>query len=144
MSLFVFAGKSRHEYIKETFETSGDGSLRIIQVIEIISRPSLVNTAVCGVQNFHSFSSKTACQIVRPAHEYDCFASVWIQPFFLKRTTFTYPGAPNGNFRENICSEDDLRPRIFGAFVVKFLACLPLLGFSKIYKMVKLPIFNGF
>ena len=33
-------------------------------------------------------------------------------------------GAPNGNFRENICSEDDFRSRIFGAFVVKFLACL--------------------
>ena len=45
-------------------------------------------------------------------------------------------GAPNGNFRENICLEDDLRSRIFGAFVVKFLACLPLLGFSNIYKMV--------
>ena len=45
-------------------------------------------------------------------------------------------GAPNGNFRENICSEDDLRSRIFGAFVVKFIACLPLLGFSNIYKMV--------
>ena len=45
-------------------------------------------------------------------------------------------GAPNGNFRENICSEDDLRSRIFGAFVVKFLACLPLLRFSNIYKMV--------
>ena len=24
-------------------------------------------------------------------------------------------GAPNGNFRENICSEDDLRTRIFGS-----------------------------
>ena len=45
-------------------------------------------------------------------------------------------GALNGNFRENICSEDDLRTRIFGTFVVKFLACLPLLGFSNIYKMV--------
>ena len=45
-------------------------------------------------------------------------------------------GAPNGNFRENICSEDDLRTRIFGTFIVKFLACLPLLGFSNIYKMV--------
>ena len=45
-------------------------------------------------------------------------------------------GAPNGNFRENICSEDDLRSRIFGAFVVKFLACPPLLGLSNIYKMV--------
>ena len=35
-------------------------------------------------------------------------------------------------FLENICSEDDFRSRIFGTFVVKFLACLPLLGFSNI------------
>ena len=35
-------------------------------------------------------------------------------------------------FLENICSEDDLRSRIFGTFVVKFLACLRLLGFSNI------------
>ena len=30
--------------------------------------------------------------------------------------------------------EDDLRSRIFGTFVVRFLACLSLLGFSNIYK----------
>ena len=48
----------------------------------------------------------------------------------------TKSGAPNGNFRENICSEDDLRTRIFETFVVKFLASLPLLGFSNTYKMV--------
>ena len=41
-------------------------------------------------------------------------------------------GAPNDNFRKNICSEGDLRSRIFGTFVVKFLSCLPLLGFSDI------------
>ena len=41
-------------------------------------------------------------------------------------------GAPNGNIRENICSENDLRTRIFGTFVVKFLASLSLLGFSNI------------
>ena len=35
-------------------------------------------------------------------------------------------------FSENISSEDDLRSKIFGTFVVKFLACLPLLGFSNI------------
>ena len=35
-------------------------------------------------------------------------------------------------FSENIFSEDDLRPRIFGTFVLKFPACLPLLGFSNI------------
>ena len=39
-------------------------------------------------------------------------------------------------FSKNICSQDDLKSRIFGTFVVKFLACLPLLGFSNIYKMV--------
>ena len=39
-------------------------------------------------------------------------------------------GAPNDNFRKNICSEGYLRPRIFETFVVKFLACLHLLGFS--------------
>ena len=60
-------------------------------------------------------------------------------------------GAPNDDFRKNICSEDDLRSRIskldldldLETFVVKFLACLPLLEFSNIYKMVQLPIFNG-
>ena len=41
-------------------------------------------------------------------------------------------GAPNDNFLENICSEDDLRSTIFGTFVVKFLACLPPLGFLNI------------
>ena len=45
-------------------------------------------------------------------------------------------------FSENICSEDDLRSRIFGTSVVKFLACLTLPGFLN--KMVSLPIFNGF
>ena len=42
-------------------------------------------------------------------------------------------------FSENICSEDDLRspsPRIFRTFFVKFLACLPLLGFSNNQKTV--------
>ena len=33
---------------------------------------------------------------------------------------------------QNICSEDDLRSRIFGTLVVKFIACLPLLGFSNV------------
>jgi len=40
-------------------------------------------------------------------------------------------GAPNGNFRENICSEDDLRTRIFGTFVVKFLAYLLLRSYFR-------------
>ena len=39
-------------------------------------------------------------------------------------------------FLENICSESDLISRIFETVVVKFLACLPLLGFSNTPKMV--------
>ena len=35
-------------------------------------------------------------------------------------------------FSENICSEYDLKSRIFGTLAVKFLACLSLLGFSNI------------
>ena len=45
-------------------------------------------------------------------------------------------GAPNDNFRKIICSEDDLRSRIFGSFSDKFLACLPLLEFSNFQKIV--------
>ena len=45
-------------------------------------------------------------------------------------------GHPTTISGKNICSEDDLRSRIFETFVVKFLACLPLLGFSNIYEMV--------
>ena len=45
---------------------------------------------------------------------------------------FVSSGAPKDNFQKNICSEDDLRSRIFETFVVKFLACLPFLGFSNI------------
>ena len=35
-------------------------------------------------------------------------------------------------FSEDICSKDDLRSIVFETFVVKFLACLPLLGFADI------------
>ena len=63
-------------------------------------------------------------------------SEVWVSGNFHSCKFFeALTGAPNGNFRENICSEDDLRSRILGAFVVKFLACLPLLGFWNIYKM---------
>ena len=45
-------------------------------------------------------------------------------------------GTPR-QFLEYISSEDYLRSRIFGTFVVKFIACLsPLLGFSNIQEMV--------
>ena len=50
---------------------------------------------------------------------------------FCKGEYWCYRGTQR-QFSENICSEDDLRSRIFGTFVVKFLACLPLLRFSSI------------
>ena len=61
-----------------------------------------------------------------------------ITTFFARKTFLHYEnqtGAPNVNFRKISVrnhSEDDLRSRIFGTFVVKFLACLPLLGFWNI------------
>ena len=51
---------------------------------------------------------------------------------FMSLAATRLSGAPKDNFRKNVCSEDDLRSRIFRTFVVKFLACLPLLGFSDI------------
>ena len=47
-------------------------------------------------------------------------------------TNFSNFRGTQRQFSKNICSEDDLRSRIFGTFFVKFLACLPLLGFSNI------------
>ena len=46
---------------------------------------------------------------------------VWIENDIIQRVRGT-----QRQFLENICSEDDLRFRIFATFVVKFLACLPL------------------
>ena len=41
-------------------------------------------------------------------------------------------GGTQRQFSENICSEEDLKYRLFGTFFVKFLACLSLLAFSNI------------
>ena len=63
-----------------------------------------------------------------------CQAGYLIKVLLFRDPQPPQAGAPNVNFR--ICSEDVLRSRIFGTFVVKFLACLPLLGFSNIWKML--------
>ena len=47
------------------------------------------------------------------------------QPFSAKIWTAGEIRGTQRQFLENICLEDDLRSRIFGTFVVKFLACLP-------------------
>ena len=52
--------------------------------------------------------------------------------FCYNKVVFSFIRGTQRQFSENICSEDDFRSRIFGTFVVKFLACLPLLGFSNI------------
>ena len=48
-----------------------------------------------------------------------------------KHFKFLIRGAQR-QFSENICPVDNLSSRIFGTFALKFLACLPLLGFSNI------------
>ena len=71
----------------------------------------------------------------KPLGESPHFVSLKIIPFLVKGTkkvSFISFRGTQRQFSENICSEDDLKSRIFGTFVVKFLACLPLLGFSKI------------
>ena len=45
------------------------------------------------------------------------------------QTALDSGAVPERQSSENMCSKDDLRSRIFGTFVVKFLACLPLPGF---------------
>ena len=59
----------------------------------------------------------------------------WTDISFLFMTWLVYYYLIRGTqrqFSETICSEEDLRSRIFGTFDVKFLACLPLLAFSNI------------
>ena len=71
-----------------------------------------------------------------PLYAVNGFKSGWIiQPVNFLLIANTPPPGPRvdsfeGQVKSNICSEDDLRSRIFGTFVVQFLACLPLLGFS--------------
>ena len=62
--------------------------------------------------------------------------SVWPRrPWGRRRALFKVRGTQR-QFSEHICLEEDLRSRIFGTFVVKFLAYLLLLGFSNPPKMV--------
>ena len=61
----------------------------------------------------------------------DCFVSEsWLSMIILSHSNIQ--GFTQSQFSENICSEEDLRSRIFETFVAKFLAFLPLLGFSNI------------
>ena len=69
------------------------------------------------------------------SHEFSQYIFCWIAFFAFTTLDYHYrlsSGAPNDNFQKTICSEDDLRSRIFRTFVVKFLACLLLLVFSNI------------
>ena len=54
---------------------------------------------------------------------------VWFAALMSNETQkASFQGHPTSIFGKYL-SEDDLRSRIFGTFVVKFLLCLPLLGF---------------
>ena len=59
-------------------------------------------------------------------------SSLDIPSAHLYRKSTNSQGTQRQFFGKYICSEDDWRSRIFGAFIVKVLACLPLLGFSNI------------
>ena len=81
-------------------------------------------------------------QRIRNFHLKDDNGKLWVEVIIVNffgccsdRRCFYSNRGTQRQFSENICLEDDLRSRIFGTFVVKFLACLPLLGLSNIYKM---------
>ena len=102
------------------FKCGKDFSVSALQNLILLNASSFVL-----VFNVHSRKFEVLINLVKTKNFEEPFKSKQLAPW-----------APNVNFSENICSEDDLSSRIFGAFVVKFLACLPLLGFSNIYKMV--------
>ena len=52
-------------------------------------------------------------------------------------------GGTQRHFSENICSEDDLRSRILGTFVVKFTACLVSPRIFEHPKNGIIALFNG-
>ena len=70
-------------------------------------------------------------------HNWSCF-NLWLAENVTSDFSNQSIRDTQRQFLENICSEDDLRSRIFWTFVVKFkfLACLPLLGFSSIWNLV--------
>ena len=67
------------------------------------------------------------CQVTADTREYLILGRKTAQQVYEGYITWSciLRGVP-----ENICSEDDLRSKLFGTFAVKFLAYLPLLGFS--------------
>ena len=80
--------------------------------------------------------SKQIAQAVRMDDNFFGTDTQMPNPFKNSKTFFndrvTVIRGSQRQFSKNICSEGDLRSRIFRTFVVKFLACLPLLGFSNI------------
>ena len=76
----------------------------------------------------HDFIHKTT------QHEFQFW--FLLHPFYCNLSIYSHSGLSQNRSlargTENIFSEDNLRSRIFGSFVVKFLARLPLLGFSNI------------
>ena len=84
-----------------------------------------------AVAFFNIFMNKVETQILSQSLFKPLVWKRYIDDIFSLWTTNRDRGTQR-QFLENICSVDDLTSRIFGTFVVKFLACLPLLGFSNI------------
>ena len=72
----------------------------------------------------------TITDILQWSQHRDIIISPWEQTVILTLSAESAETSVRGTrrqFLEKICSEDDLRSKIFGTVVVKFLACLPLL-----------------
>ena len=93
------------------------------------------NTLVMPIISLSNDPGKVSCEV---DSNFFCYAATVLSPHrnVLIFTQRMHNRGTQRQFSENICSEEDLRSRIFGTFVVKFIAFLPLLGFSNIPKMV--------
>ena len=96
----------------------------------LLFKISSVHCIIYISASYFVFMLLTVADLVKLNPEFDEFSLLF------HITAAFVPGVfVRGNqrqFLENICSEDDLRSRIFGIVVLKFLACLLLLGFSNI------------
>ena len=98
----------------------------------LASENRFLNEDCWSPRNVGGFFSVLIHELVQKVHDFLFTVSIfYCISFEILRLPRTEQGHPN-QFLENICSEDDLRSRIFGTCVVKFLACLLLLGFLNI------------
>ena len=118
---------------------------KLSQIISDFPRLEVIKIRFCGICSFtprvhttlkvlecHNLNFKIKIQgLGNPWKLRSVLEGPWVLVLTLSNQDSQVRGTQR-QFSENICSENILRCRIFRTFVVKFLACLPLPGFSNI------------